>query len=103
MLICVEQKETFDLTFNRDKSTFDRLFNSPLHDDELPQRLQKENFEDLLMFHVEQLHWYKAGLFKLYLQLGTFRAVAKHTRIPFTSVHLTLKEASKEIREKLCM
>lgn len=113
-IICIENKTVnndehfFNLHNLKSVSMHDRLFINTT-DDQLTERIKKESFEDEAVALLNEWEcstitslWYKAKLFKLYLELGNYRAVSKLTRIPFTSVHLTLKEAGKEVRAKLC-
>lgn len=88
---------------------FDSIFSKEQlseRDEQYIDRLQKEEFEDVLIAKVraeiDNLHWYKAGLLNLYLKLGSFRAVAKQTRIPVMSIHSVVKPGLKEIRDSLC-
>lgn len=48
-----------------------------------------------------ELHWYKQELLKLYVELGTYKAVSDKTGIPLTSVFKTITELRKEIKQKL--
>jgi len=44
---------------------------------------------------VNSLPWYHQGIITLYTQLGTVRAVAEQTGIPFYSIKHTIKECRK--------
>lgn len=46
----------------------------------------------------ENLHWYYAGVLKLYARLGTVRAVSRATQIPYESVKYAITEARKQIK-----
>lgn len=54
-----------------------------------------------LKTHLSQMHWYKARVFELYAELGTYRAVSEVTGIPTTSVYRTVQELKKELKQKL--
>jgi hypothetical protein len=48
-----------------------------------------------------EMHWYKARVFELYAELGTYRAVSELTGIPTTSVYRTVQDLKKELKQKL--
>ena len=48
-----------------------------------------------------KMHWYKVQVLKEYAELGTYKAVSDKTKIPLTSIYNTVKEARKEIKQRL--
>jgi hypothetical protein len=47
------------------------------------------------------VYWYKRDLFKLYFELGTYRAVESDVEIDHVSVYNTVNEVKKHIKENL--
>lgn len=60
-----------------------------------------ETFVQNISVAVNNLHWYKSTIVKEYAD-KTLRAISKETGIPTSSIHLTIKEARKEVRKKVC-
>lgn len=52
--------------------------------------------------HLEKVYWYNKTLFKMYVELGNYRAVAKETGIPLKSVYNAIQQAREQIKTKLC-
>lgn len=50
---------------------------------------------------LEGVYWYKRDLFKLYFELGTYRAVEDDVDIDHVSVYNTVKDVEKHIKENL--
>lgn len=67
---------------------------------DMQERQKREDTEDRALAEIEGLHWYNAGLLKLYGQLGNYRAIAKATRIPHVSIYHTIKKSIKELKQK---
>ena len=65
------------------------------------ERLDAQDTFSELKAHLSQMHWYKARVFELYAELGTYRAVSEITGIPTTSVYRTVQELKKELKQKL--
>jgi RNA polymerase sigma factor (sigma-70 family) len=66
-----------------------------------PSRVDKEKQMHQLRTMMGEMHWYKARVFELYAELGTYRAVSEITGIPTTSVYRTVQELKKELKQKL--
>ena len=48
---------------------------------------------------LKNVYWYKRDLFKLYYELGTYRAVESDVKIDHVSVYNTVKDVEKHIKE----
>lgn len=68
---------------------------------DIEERATREEAEERAMQEIDNLYWYNAGIVKLYLKLGTYRAIQEDTGIPFPSVYKTVQKSFKEIREKI--
>jgi DNA-directed RNA polymerase specialized sigma24 family protein len=73
--------------------------------DELPANMEvsDEGYNDLPDIaeqRTESLHWYYAGVLKLYAKLGTIAAVSRETKIPYDSVKHAVNEARKKIKSE---
>lgn len=68
---------------------------------DIEERATREEVEERAMKEIDNLYWYNAGIVKLYLKLGTYRAIQEDTGIPFPSVYKTVQKSFKEIREKV--
>ena len=56
----------------------------------------------LVDMEVESIEsWYRATIFKMYLQTGNYSEIARNTQIPRTSVSHAVEEAKNYIRETL--
>jgi DNA-directed RNA polymerase specialized sigma24 family protein len=71
-------------TFNYELLPSDKLY-------ELLEPKEKDTFRDD----------YKKKLFKIYLEVGNYRAVAKETKIPLRNVCETLQEFKKELLKQI--
>jgi hypothetical protein len=67
----------------------------------LEKREIREKQEDQALHAVEELYWYDRQIVKLYMELGTFRAIEKVTGIPWESAYKTYKRVCREIKEKV--
>lgn len=72
--------------------------------DELPENIEQADdvYNDDLdraEEQTEKLHWYYAGVLKLYAKLGTVKAVSRATDIPYESVKYAITEARKQIKK----
>lgn len=52
---------------------------------------------------IDNLHWYDKELLKLYLKLGSYRAMEQETGIPFESIYKSVQQACKAIRKKVAV
>lgn len=68
---------------------------------DIEERATREDMEEQAMREIDNLYWYNSGIVKLYLKLGTYRAIEEDTGIPFPSVYKTVQKSFKEIREKV--
>jgi DNA-directed RNA polymerase specialized sigma24 family protein len=73
--------------------------------EELPANLEvsDEGYNDLpdiAETKTENLHWYYAGVLKLYAKLGTIAAVSRETKIPYESVKHAIKLAREKIKSE---
>lgn len=50
---------------------------------------------------IEDLHWFNARLFKMWLETPNFSAIARQTGIPRTSISNAVQEARDYVREQL--
>jgi hypothetical protein len=71
--------------------------------DDIDARAVQEEKEERALGAVDDLHWYDAGILRLYLKHGNYRAIQQETNIPFTSCYKTVQKAIKELKKKtLC-
>lgn len=66
----------------------------------LEERLLKEQMEDFALSEIEKLYWYDSEMIKLYLKLGSFRAIQDHTGIPFISCYKNIKKSLATLRKR---
>ncbi len=69
-------------------------------EEDISDRLKREEVEDRALDAINNLHWYKRELLQMYLKLGSFRAVGKETGIPFQSVQRAFTNACRELKNK---
>lgn len=69
--------------------------------DDYDIRLANELKEEKVMKIIEGLYWYDRELVKLYVQLGTYRAIEEATQIPWRSCYDTIQAAISKIRYEL--
>lgn len=60
-----------------------------------------EDDYDNIEIDIEHLYWYKKEVLKLYAKIGNLRELSKQTHIPVASLHRTITDARKEIKQKL--
>lgn len=65
------------------------------------EREEIEVKKDLAISEIESLYWYDREIVKLYVKLGTYRAVEEETGIPFESIYKTVQKSCKQIRAKI--
>lgn len=84
---------------------YERINLEELFDDNRDMSIRRKKMEvlvlDLLEGQFDTEHWYYAGILKCYLEHGNYRAIAKATKIPFTSIFLATKEAIQRLRAML--
>lgn len=68
--------------------------------DDYEERLIREQAEDLAIEEIDRLYWYDAEMIKLYLELGSFRAIEDRTGIPFISCYKNIKKSLGVLKDK---
>jgi hypothetical protein len=68
---------------------------------DLIEREKREQMEDMTIGEIDNLHWYNAGLLKLYGEHGNYRAIQKVTGIPYVSCYNAIQKSIKELKEKV--
>lgn len=76
-----------------------KLLKTPV--EEIEDRKNKEDLEDLALGEIENLYWYDAGLMRLYIEHGNFRAIQKATGIPFVSCYKNIQKSISVIRDRI--
>jgi hypothetical protein len=71
----------------------------------LPENIEQietgyDNTNDIVLDEFEKIDWYKRGIIQLYAKLGTVKAVALQTKIPYESVKYAITQARKEIKKE---
>lgn len=69
--------------------------------DEEQAMIDHEELLEAIVKHVAGLYWYDKKILELYIELGTYRAVAKETGIPYSSVFKTVQKVVKEVKQKI--
>ena len=70
-------------------------------DEEEQAQMDQEQLLDAIVEHVDGLYWYDKKILELYIQHGTYRAVAKETNIPYSSIFKTVQKVIKEVKQKV--
>jgi hypothetical protein len=65
------------------------------------ERASREDIEDQAISEIDNLYWYNAGVVKLYLKHGNYRAIEEDTGIPYSSAYKTIKKSFQEIKQKV--
>lgn len=83
----------------------DRRLNVAVNKEEysLQDRLLKEELEDYTLSEIDSLYWYDSEMIKLYMRLGTFRAIQEMTGIPHVSCFKTIKKALSVLKRKMSL
>lgn len=68
---------------------------------DIDERARKEETEERAMQEIDNLYWYNAGIVKLYMKHGNYRAIEEDTGIPYSSAYKTIQKSFQEIREKV--
>lgn len=63
----------------------------------MEERERKEKLEDLALDQINSLYWYDQEIVKLYMKLGSYRAIEAETGIPWESCYKTVKRACARI------
>lgn len=64
------------------------------------ERLIREEVEDIAIESIDKLYWYDAEMVRLYMKVGSFRAMEKETKIPYTSCFKTVQRALQELKRR---
>lgn len=67
---------------------------------DLKEREVKELIQDIAIQQIDELYWYDAEILRMYLELGTFRAIQDKTGIPFISCYVNIKKSLKTLKRK---
>lgn len=70
-------------------------------DGDIAERATREEIEEQAMKEIDNLYWYNAGVVKLYMKHGNYRAIEEDTGIPYSSAYKTIQKSFKEIRQKV--
>jgi hypothetical protein len=54
----------------------------------------------LAIEEIDSLYWYDAEMIRLYLKLGSFRAIQEYTDIPFISCYKNIKKSLATLKKK---
>lgn len=90
-------------------SPFAKLYRTPIVpitkevlnvEEDLEARAIKEMVEDLTIEEINRLYWYDAEMIRLYLKLGSFRAIEEDTGIPFISCYKNIKKSLNTLKRK---
>jgi hypothetical protein len=68
---------------------------------DISERMTREDMEDQAMKEIDNLYWYNAGIVKLYLKHGNYRAIEHDTGIPYSSAYKTIQKSFQEIKQKV--
>lgn len=68
--------------------------------EELEERAIREAAGRIAMEELDKLYWYDAEMLRIYLRVGSFRAMEKDTGIPFISCYKNVKKSLKILAEK---
>lgn len=75
---------------------------------DIAERIEKEAKEDVILQAIDEvkqgkeagLYWYNAGILKLYINHGNYRAIENETGIPFTSCYKNIKKTFSELKRR---
>lgn len=70
-------------------------------DDGLNGRVYKELQEEKAIAIIDKMYWYDREIVRLYMKLGSYRAIEKDTGIPWESCYSTIRKAINQIRNEL--
>jgi hypothetical protein len=68
--------------------------------EEVRDREIKELLEQIALEEIDRLYWYDAEMLRLYMKLGTFRAIQEHTGIPFISCYKNIQKSLSTLKKK---
>lgn len=85
-----------------------RLYNSLIPVEDIMKFVREEddvsNDEEVIhsiQNSIDKLYWYDSEILKMYIELGSVRKVSAETRIPHTSIFITIKNIRKCIKKSL--
>lgn len=81
-----------------DKATMDFQLTQ---EEDHKEREAREDIEEQAMSEIDNLYWYNAGIVKLYMKHGNYRAIEEDTGIPYSSAYKTIQKSFQEIRQKV--
>jgi hypothetical protein len=67
---------------------------------DIKERLIRETLEQITFEEIDKLYWYDAEMIRLYLKLGSFRAIQDHTGIPFISCYKNIQKSLTALKKK---
>lgn len=99
-LQCYVNKTTMNMVkWRRDVSTTDVI--PEVQYEPLNGRVYKEQVEEQALAEINNLPMYEREVVKLYIEFGSYRLIAKETRIPHCSIGGTINSAVKKIRQRV--
>lgn len=84
----------------RSTSTYEITSDAPSINEDQRDREVKETIEHIALSEIDKLYWYDAEMIRLYMKLGSFRAIEEHTGIPFISCYKNIKKSLATIKKK---
>lgn len=84
----------------RGQSTVELSEDQVAQEENIQARELKEQLEDFTLSEIDNLYWYEAKLVRLYMELGTFRAIEEATKIPYVSCYKTIRKALDILKRK---
>jgi hypothetical protein len=67
--------------------------------EDLEQRIEREDLQDLAMQFIDRLYWYDAEMVRLYLSEGSFGKMSIKTNIPKDSCYWTVRNAFRKLKK----
>jgi hypothetical protein len=87
--------------YKKYRQSFAELTGEESHEcTDLKEREVKELIQDIAIEEINNLYWYDAEILRMYLELGTFRAIQDKTGIPFISCYVNIKKSLKTLKRK---
>jgi hypothetical protein len=84
----------------RSTSTIEITQDLPCIQEDCKEREVREEVERLAINEIDSLYWYDAEMIRLYLKLGSFRAIQEYTDIPFISCYKNIKKSLATLKKK---
>lgn len=79
---------------------YQRVSNKQQTNESSDERRIREQVEELALSEIDKLYWYDAEMIRLYLKLGSFRAIQEHTGIPFISCYKNIQKSLATLKKK---